>query len=207
MTFKNIKSIDSGEIVSVQSSSQEFSYVQPGFVAVPSDHPDFGSISTGTHYVNNAGTIVKYSPELVAAKLARPSIRHTWDVHQGWVDQSTLTQVKADKTESINVERERRGVLPITFQSIEWDADELSQRNVSAWMASIAAGVTIPTGFTWRAADNTNHAADAAFVNGLGAAITLRGTLLYQTSWGKKAEVNALTTVDAVKAYDVTAGW
>jgi hypothetical protein len=131
----------------------------------------------------------------------------------GWVNGRVtkiavpIEKFKADKIESINAERERRGVLPITFQGIEWDADEFSQRNISAWMASIAAGVAIPPGFTWRAADNTNHAADAAFINGLGAAITLRGTLLYQTSWGKKAEVAALTTVDAVKAYDVTAGW
>ena len=131
----------------------------------------------------------------------------------GWVNNQvtkigpSIEKLKADKTEAINFERERRGILPITFQGIEWDADELSQRNISAWMASIAAGVAIPTGFVWRATDNVNHPADAAFVNGLGAAITLRGTLLYQTSWGKKAAVNALTTVDAVKAYDVTAGW
>ena len=139
----------------------------------------------------------------------RPSQYHVWQ-NGGWVDSRpapTLAEEKEKKSVAINVERERRGVLPITFQGIEWDADNIAQRNISAWMAAIAAGVTIPTGFVWRATDNTNHAADADFVNGLGAAITLRGTLLYQTSWGKKAEVAALTTVDAVKAYDVTAGW
>jgi hypothetical protein len=205
--FIYIKSTPSGEIVGLQSCSIEPPVVQPGFVRVPDTHPDPGSIKPDSHYINSAGEIVKYSAELFAAKLRIPPLRHTWDVQQGWVDRSTLAQVKADKTEAINFERERRGVLSITFQGIEWDADELSQRNVSAWMASIAAGVTIPTGFTWRAADNTNHPADAAFVNGLGAAITLRGTVLYQTSWGKKAEVEALTTVQAVKAYDVTTGW
>jgi hypothetical protein len=205
--FIYIKSIASGEIVALQSCSTEMPFVQPGFVLVSDTYPDRGSIRPDSHYVNSAGEIVKYSPELFAARFERPSLRHQWDVQQGWVDQSTLPQVKADKTEAINVEREHRGVLPITFQGIEWDADDLSQRNVSAWMASIAAGVAIPPGFTWRAADNTNHPADAAFVNGLGAEITLRGTVLYQTSWGKKAEVEALTTVQAVKAYDVTVGW
>jgi hypothetical protein len=205
--FIYIKSIASGEIVGLQFSSTEPPYVKEGYVRVPADYPNAGSVTADTHYVNGSGLIVPYPPELAATKPIRPSLRHQWDVQQGWVDQSTLAQAKADKVEAINVERERRGVLPITFQSIEWDADELSQRNISAWMASIAAGVAIPTGFVWRAADNTNHAADADFVNGLGAAITLRGTVLYQVSWGKKAAVNALTTVDAVKAYDVTAGW
>jgi hypothetical protein len=139
----------------------------------------------------------------------KPSQYHVWQ-NDGWVDSRpipTLAEEKEKKNIDINIERERRGVLPILFAGIEWDADKTAQRNISAWMASIAAGVTIPTEFVWRATDNTNHPADAAFVNGLGASITLRGTLLYQTSWGKKAEVNALTTVDAVKAYDVTAGW
>lgn len=70
----------------------------------------------------------------------------------------------------------------MTFQGIEWNADDLSERNVCAWMANIAADVQIPPGFTWRATDNTNYSTDAAFVNGLGAAITLRGTLLHQIS-------------------------
>jgi hypothetical protein len=74
-------------------------------------------------------------------------------------------------------------------------------------MATLAAGQSIPPGFKWRAADNTNYPADAAFVNGLGTAMTLRGTLLYQASWAKKAEVDALATVAQVNSYDVTTGW
>jgi hypothetical protein len=205
--FIYIKSITSGEIVGVQFSSTERPFVDAGYVLVPIDYPNAGSITVDTHYVNESGLVVAYSPALAATRLLRPSPRHQWDVQQGWIDQSTLLEAKADKLEEINIERERRGILPITFESIQWDADELSQRNISAWMASIASGVQIPTGFTWRAYDNTDHPADADFINGLGNAITLRGTLLYQTSWGKKAEVNLLTTVTAVKAYDVTANW
>ena len=183
------------------------SFIEEGFVRVDPDHLQFAEISIWTHYGFNGTDIFEYPPALLAARRNTPSYPVAWSVTDGWIDLRSLAEVKAAKTEEINVERERRGILPITFQGIEWDADELSQRNISAWMASIAAGVAIPTGFVWRATDNTNHAADADFVNGLGAAITLRGTVLYQTSWGKKAAVNALTTVDAVKAYDVTAGW
>jgi hypothetical protein len=74
-------------------------------------------------------------------------------------------------------------------------------------MVNIAAGQNPPSGFVWRGYDNVNHPADAAFVVGLGNAITMRGTYLYQRSWIKKAEIDALTTPEDVKAYDVTAGW
>lgn len=124
-----------------------------------------------------------------------------------WLNTTDITALKEPIKQKINLERERRNELPIQYQNIVWDADPQSQRNVSAWMATLAAGGTLPQGFVWRAADNVNHAADAAFVNGLGTAMTLRGTQLYQASWIKKAELDALTTVEAVNAYDVTTGW
>ena len=129
--------------------------------------------------------------------------RTTWT----WLNSTDIAALKTAVKEKINLERERRNQLPIEYENIEWDADPQSQRNVSAWMATLAAGESLPEGFQWRAADNTNHQADAAFVNGLGTAMTLRGTLLYQTSWAKKAQVDAMTTVELVNQYDVTTGW
>ena len=129
--------------------------------------------------------------------------RNNWT----WQDAATLEQLKARKKDEINQERERRNELPIEYQNNTWDADPQSQRNVSAWMTTLAAGATLPAGFTWRSYNNQDVAADEAFVNGLGAAMTVRGTQLYQTSWVKKAEVDALTTVEAVNNYDVNTGW
>jgi len=136
----------------------------------------------------------------------RPSLSHEW-VNDGWVDQTPIAQLKQQSVSRINTERERRNYLPITYLSNPFDADATAQRNVSAWMVNVAAGQNPPTGFTWRGYDNVDHPADAAFIVGLGNAITLRGSCLYQRSWIKKAEVDALTTVEAVKAYDVTTGW
>jgi hypothetical protein len=62
-------------------------------------------------------------------------------------------------------------------------------------------------GFTWRDYYNQDHQADADWIRGLNVAITTRTSLVYQTSWQKKAEVESLTTAEAVKAYDVTLGW
>jgi Domain of unknown function (DUF4376) len=129
--------------------------------------------------------------------------RSTWT----WLNTTNIAALKETIKTKINLERERRNELPIQYQNITWDADPQSQRNVSAWMATLAAGSTLPQGFVWRAADNVNHAADADFVNGLGTAMTLRGTQLYQASWAKKSELDALATVELVNAYDVTKGW
>ncbi len=142
----------------------------------------------------------------VVAIPERPSPSHEW-VGNVWVDQTPVSKLKQQVVFGINSERERRNYLPIDYNGNPFDADETAQRNVSAWMVNIAAGQNPPSGFVWRGYDNVNHPADAAFVVGLGNAITLRGTYLYQRSWIKKAEVDALNTAAEVKAYDVTAGW
>lgn len=136
----------------------------------------------------------------------RPSPKHYWEA-DGWVDPTTVSELKESKRIDVSIERERRNSLPITYVGAQFDATPNAQRNVSAWMVNIAAGQNPPTGFVWRGYDNVDHPADAAFIVGLGNAITLRGSYLYQRSWIKKAEVDALTTVEAVKAYDVTTGW
>ena len=138
----------------------------------------------------------------------KPEKHYVWDnATDGWIDPSPLTVLKKKKSDEITQMRERRNLSPITYQNVLFDADEEAQRNVSAWMVNIAAGQNPPSGFVWRAYDNTNHPADADFVVGLGNAITMRGTYLYQQSWIKKAEVAALTTSEDVRAYDVTTGW
>ena len=138
----------------------------------------------------------------------KPDYFYEWDnALEAWIDTRGISLLVQEKNLKINEERERRNHLPIDYDGNLFDADAEAQRNVSAWMTNVAAGQNPPTGFEWRGYDNTNHPADAAFVVGLGNAITLRGTYLYQRSWIKKAEVDALTTAEAVKAYDVTTGW
>lgn len=136
----------------------------------------------------------------------KPSIYHEW-VGEGWVDARELGELKAEKSRQIDLERERRNLLPLEYEGHLFDADQTAQRNISAWMTVIAAGQQPPEGFAWRGYDNVDHPADGAFIVGLGAAITLRGTLLYQAAWAKKAALNALATPEEVAAFDVTTGW
>jgi hypothetical protein len=127
---------------------------------------------------------------------------NTWEISQIF-----LPQVKRDKITQINKVREKLLNEPISYQGSLFDCDELSQRNIQAWLITINAGTNPPVGFVWRDYNNQYHAADAEFVRGLNNVIVARGTLIYQTSWTKKAEIDALTTVEQVNNYDVNTGW
>ena len=136
----------------------------------------------------------------------RPSPHHDWDWPSKTWQPNVAHAIAARKAE-VEAERERRNRLPIDHAGARFDADETAQRNISAWQTQMGAGAVLPAGFMWRDYDNIDHPADAAFINGLGAAITLRGTLLYQASWQHKAALDALSSVEAILIYDLTAGW
>lgn len=112
----------------------------------------------------------------------------------------SLQQAKDRKNAEIDAERERRGALPVDYAGTQFDADATALRNVTGWQLQIARGMAIPSGFMWRDFNNVDHPCDAAFLDGLGAAITLRGTGLYQQAWTLKASVDAATTVPDVEA-------
>lgn len=112
----------------------------------------------------------------------------------------TLGVAQLRQKSSIDAELERRKGLPVAFDGAMFDADRTARENVSGWQLQLAAGASLPPGFVWRDFDNVDHAADTAFVNGLGAAITMRGTQLYAQAWALKAQVDAATTIEEVEA-------
>lgn len=132
----------------------------------------------------------------------------TWDYDsRRWDEVRTLAWYKRAKAGEISMVREAKNYQPISYDGALFDADELGQRNIQAWVNTINAGTNPPAGFVWRDFDNADHPADAAFIIGLNNAIVDRGTNLYQVSWSKKAAVEALTTVQDVIDYDATSGW
>lgn len=111
-----------------------------------------------------------------------------------------LEQAKTRKKAALDDEREQRGAAPIAYADATFDADATALRNVEGWQLQLARGLDLPEGFVWRDFTNVDHPADAAFLDGLGQAITLRGTVLYQQAWTLKAAVDAATTVEEVEA-------
>jgi len=184
-----------------------------GAITAISPDPVEGWVEVGdeveltTHYLDGAGAPRPYTTESAALKFRWPGIGWEWHGRRGvWVDARGIALLRSSRLVEIEVERERRNELPVQYAGSMFDADATAQRNVSAWLAMVNAGQDPPTGFFWRDYDNVDHPAGAAFITGLAAAITLRGTLLYQTSWAKKAEI-ATMSVEQLKAYDPTSGW
>ena len=85
---------------------------------------------------------------------------------------------------------------------------------ISGMIARLNRGDELPTGWMgWRDAANEMHWAtdDAATVlanlTALSRAIEDREQALLVASWAHKANIVALEDIDAIAAYDVTAGW
>lgn len=167
--------------------------IAPGTALIESE----ADVNDTTHFVAN--------DEIVAFPL-KPSMYHKWDwTSKTWIPD--LSAVISARKAEIDRERERRNQLPIAYAGSIFDADAIAMRNISGWQTQIAAGATLPLDFVWRDYDNIDHPADADFVNGLGAAITTRGTRLYAASWAHKAAIKSLKTVEEVIAYDLAQGW
>lgn len=206
-TFIRVDS--TGAIVGLRRTSNPAVPVPAGYIEVAQDDPELPSLDGSSHFVDNSGVIKRYTPEERIRRMQPPPLKdQQWNGREGrWIDNRPLEARRLEKLQLVNQERERRNLLPIEYAGSLFDADERGQRNVSAWMTNIAAGMALPPGFVWRDFNNVDHPADAAFVVGLGAAITVRGTVLYQAAWTKKAQLDAMTTAEEIAAFDPAQGW
>ena len=153
-----------------------------------------------SHHVQN-GELVPF-PE-------KPSPHHDWD----WPTKSWLPNLDAAreaKLQSVATELNARLYLPCNG----FDADRVSRDRISGMIARLQRGDGLPTGWVgWRDADNQQHWAedDAATVLAnlctLSRVIEDREQALLVAGWTHKANIAALEDIDAIAAYDVTAGW
>lgn len=188
---------ESGEVVLIQSNGYEFALDLPSIVISDTEFDFSAPHDDVMHYVDQ-GQLIRSEP--------RPNEFNEWSwITKEWIP--SIDSAKSKKKDEVERERERRNQLPIAYAGAVFDADTTAMRNISGWQVQLAAGATLPTGFAWRDHYNINHPADADFVNGLGAAITTRGTQLYVAAWQHKANLDALTTVEEVIAYDLAQGW
>ena len=95
-----------------------------------------------------------------------------------------------------------------------FDADKTSRERISGMIARLQRGDGLPNGWVgWRDASNQQQWAtdDAATVlsnlAALSRAIEDREQALLVASWTHKANIAALTDIDAIIGYDVTANW
>lgn len=140
---------------------------------------------------------------------AKPSPHHEWD----WPTKSWLPNLDAAreaKLQQVAAELNTRLYLPCNG----FDADKVSRERISGTIARLQRDDGLPAGWMgWRDAANEMHWAtdDVATVlanlTTLSRAIEDREQALLVASWAHKANIAALEGIDAIAAYDVTAGW
>lgn len=133
----------------------------------------------------------------------RPNIWHewSWETHEWVLLETALTKAKQEKKTQVETMRQVKNAAPLFYEEALFDADERAQSNVMAWMVNITNGLSVPSGFVWRDANNIDRPADEAFITGLGAAMVQRGSLLYQQAWQQKAAIDALTSISEVEEF------
>ena len=159
-------------------------------------------------------TSVKYGNKeqtslLVNGEMNVPWPCETWHAEfiQAWLDEPntidpyrSLQEIKDAKKEEINRWRDAAKIEAVTYNSVIYDADLMSQANLNSTLTSIQAGVTVPDPLTWRAADNTNQSLTHAQLTGLSGFIFAQVNDAYAHSWTLKADVDAAADETAVEA-------
>lgn len=139
----------------------------------------------------------------------RPSRFHRMDTNIGaWV--ANTEEAKSEKKNEIESELTSRLYLPCNG----FDADKTSRERISGMIARLQRGDGLPAGWIgWRDAENTMHweTDDAATVlanlTTLSRAIEDREQALLVASWQHKANIEKLSTIEEILAYDVTKNW
>lgn len=104
----------------------------------------------------------------------------------------------------VNKLREEKFILPLQYGAHQFDNDDVSRANLTGLLNLIRDGLPLPTGFTWRSADNQDIPADTIFLKGLAMVMFLYRNKCYQASWAIKA---ALAASDDPMTIDIHAGW
>lgn len=140
---------------------------------------------------------------------SKPTDFHDWSsVTEAWIP--NLDAARKAKLQSVATELNARLYLPCNG----FDADNVSRERISGTIARLQRGDGLPAGWLgWRDAANEMHWVDddaptvLANLATLSRAIEDREQALLVASWAHKAAIAALEDIDAILAYDVTAGW
>lgn len=118
-----------------------------------------------------------------------------------------LQQAIDEKCSDVNDFRDIVLNAGFTWNGNIYDTGSISLMNITATVAAINSGVTIPSNFTWRTQDNQNVGMTAQQFVTFALSTFAWGEGVYIVSWTHKASIQALTTVADVTAYDFTTGW
>ncbi|MGR7921937.1 DUF4376 domain-containing protein [Zobellella denitrificans] len=111
-----------------------------------------------------------------------------------------LADVVATKHVEINAWRDQQELTTVAHNGHRWDADPTSRARIE----SVLLAGAMPLDY-WTDADNVDRPMTLEQLRALYAAIVQQGGRIHDRQRQMKAEVAALTTIDAVQAYPI--GW
>lgn len=111
----------------------------------------------------------------------------------------TVAEARDAKVADINAERERRIDAGIVWDTHTVDSDDRSRANLAGVIQAVDAGVvTLPAGYTWRMADDTEVEVTIDDLKAIAAILFDHVDTQYRWSWSKKAEVEAILADDTL---------
>jgi hypothetical protein len=142
-------------------------------------------------------------------KPPKPSQYYYWDANTfSW--NPNLSDAQEDKKNLLNKKRDevlRISNNPLIYNGNEFTNDSKTRFNISEALNLVNAGVPIPEGFMFRTADNINIPFNAEDIKNLAALSLFYKNACYQHSWELKNQIDTLTTVEEIEAFDINVGW
>ena len=111
-----------------------------------------------------------------------------------------LEQKKQIRKDQINAYRDAIVASGVSFMSYKFDSDAESIARLTALVASVNAGNSLPANFVWRSADNVHVSMNESQIVGLLHTITEKMNSTFNTAWSKKQEIINATSAAAVDA-------
>lgn len=147
-------------------------------------------------------TVTELGPVPDAETELAPGPDDIWDeTTASWqLDPAAITSHQVTKHTDINTWRDQQELATVEHNGQHWDADPTSRARIE----SVLLAGAMPLDY-WTDADNVDQPMTLEQLRELYAAIVQQGGRIHDRQRTMKAEVNALTTIDAVQAYPV--GW
>lgn len=164
-------------------------------------------VDDSTHFVFN-GALTPFPPA--------PGKWWEWDfLNLEWrLPLGALDAARAAQAAAVDRLRAERCDRPLAYAGTLFDADAAARENIAGVLARLARGDGLTVGWVgWRTFDNSMvwsaASADevAGHLRGLSCLIEDRQQALLAAAWMHKAALAGLESVEAVLAYDITAGW
>jgi hypothetical protein len=187
-------------------------------VSVPADPPDLPK----TYGEKTVYKMVETAPNMAAHQTVTSreiQISNGKALEVYTVEDKPLEQYKEERRAEVNTLRDEKMISDFTYDSVVYQADDLSQARLDRARASALAAIVggaqpgdyrwhgQAQDFFWIAKDNSLNVMDAQTTLAFGNAMVAREGMLIAAGTAIKSAIDACATVQEVAAIDITTGW